>query len=230
MNIRYLLVILFAALLIAGVYAAIPANEPQQPSNPRYTVYVVNVHGAGGEVIGGGSGVMIDELTMLTAAHVVAHDMKITVGEDQRPAKVLRLSEKHDVALLQVALGCPCADVGVLTATQDVPVIAVGYPLGKIIGNTQVLTEGRLQGEFKIAGVSRLLMSAPVAPGNSGGAVFAKGSRGDYVLVGLSVGVAAVPMGFSASIITHLAVAVPSETIVAFLNGTLDRLTAFEAE
>jgi hypothetical protein len=176
--------------------------------DPRATVHIIQV----GE--GNGSGVMIAPFLMLTAAHVVGDMKNLTVGPKKLPAKLLYKDEANDIALLHVAIACPCAPLATPPAA-DVAVIVVGYPVNQQVG-VQVVTEGLIQG---VKG-NRLAMTAPAAGGNSGGGVFVY-QYGQWKLAGILVEVTGWCMGgFACFPMPHLSRAVSTEVMTRFLEAS----------
>lgn len=181
---------------------------------PASTVHEVMIY-QGEDLQGGGSGVMIAPHMMLTAAHIVSGlqpGMTLYVGKDKVPAKVLRSDPEKDVALIMVAMGCPCAVVSEDEAEVDENVTVIGFPMNTIVG-LQVITRGNASGVNK----DGLIYTAPTAPGNSGGGVFVYRWDG-WRLVGLTRGVVGLNMGFSQTLLTHLALAVSAAQLQEFLH------------
>lgn len=180
-------------------------------SEIRKTVYVVQVG-----TRGSGSGVMIGPNRMLTAAHVAVNgtpeDPLLVNG---KVAKVLKIDEELDLALLEVDIAHgPYAPLGALPGT-DANVVAIGFPLNNSVKH-QILTNGRVQGTTE----NRTMVTTPIAPGNSGGGLF-RYRNGKWELVGLTVAVAMVPIyGMYPNLMSHLCLSVDADTIKAFLKGT----------
>lgn len=100
---------------------------------------------------------------------------------------VSRGDERVDIALLafpSAEAACPCVRVAVREADVDETVYVVGYPFGI----AQVLTVGASQGvhERNLPYGRRLVATALVGPGNSGGGVFVL-RDGEFQLVGILV-------------------------------------------
>jgi S1-C subfamily serine protease len=165
------------------------------------------------------SGVMVAPMRMLTAAHCIARGAPFEIGAERAPSKVLRKDVAGDVALLAVALGCPCATVATREPTQDEPVVAVGFPLNPYVV-VQMLTEGRAQGAAfsdQLKG-DRMRLSIPLAPGNSGGAVFAQ-RHGTWELVGIATNITSDSDGFmSHTMYAHLSAAATLANMHAILQ------------
>lgn len=207
---------------VAGFRVGLPAPAP------RNTVHAVMLHAEGVDAYARGSGVMIAPRIMLTAAHVVADWPEGTtprVGGD--PARVVRMDVARDLAILLVSLGCPCASFTV-DLPRDAPAVAIGYPLGGVLANVAVLTEGRVQALIELEHGWRVLATTPIAFGNSGGGLFVGGK-----LAGIIVEMPGqiVPMGWAAISVPvgHLALAVPVTTIREFLDGPNPALDAVKS-
>lgn len=176
--------------------------------NPRLTVYPLQTAEGGN-----GSGVLIANGKMLTAAHVAITPNLFVVKNGKRlEAKVIKINEKDDVALMEVkGLTCPCASVAWGQEKVDSKVFAVGYPVYEQY-KMQVRTTGNVQGYVD----GFIKFSASLAPGNSGGGVF--NSRGQ--LVGLTNAIAAFPLGFmGVAIVYHMAQGTSADTIRKFLKS-----------
>ncbi len=93
-----------------------------------------------------------------------------------------------DLALLNFAMNeapCPCVRLADSEAGLDEVVYVVGWPWGY----AQVLTIGHSQGvqdNSRLPYGRRLIITAPVSPGNSGGGVFVL-RNGEFRLVGILV-------------------------------------------
>lgn len=202
-----------ALLICFGIAFTTPLESAlktvaQSASMPRDVVHKIGIV-QDGKVIGSGSGVMIAPLLMLTAAHVANAGPVLAIDGDLAPVRVLRVDPKNDIALLMVAVNCPCATLATRPVRVDQPVTAVGFPYHHVLG-AQIMTEGRVQGT---APTGQTIFTAPVARGNSGGGLFVLES-GRYKLVGIVVGVIRDGMGGS---VPHLATAMSLEQINAFL-------------
>jgi S1-C subfamily serine protease len=198
------IIYLFCFPAILGACSA-PKVEQGSYEQARASVHLVNVGG------GNGSGVMVAPFLMLTAAHVVGDGKNITVGPKQYPAKLIHKDEKNDIALLHVAIVCPCAPFA-LPPKQDDTVLVVGYPVNHNIG-IQIATEGRIQGLKE----NRLQLSAQAVGGNSGGGVFVM-QGGEWRLAGILVEVAGWCMGFACYPVPHLSRAVDTQTMTDFMD------------
>lgn len=175
------------------------------PNNPRDSVHLIE------KGDGNGSGVMIRPFLMLTAAHVVGDGKDITVGPKKLPAKLIHKDEVADIALLHVAVACPCAPLADIPEVGD-KVLVVGFPINADV-HLQITTEGLTQGVWQ----NRLQLSAPAAGGNSGGGVFVY-QDGEWKLAGILVQVAGWCMGFACFPMPHLSRAVDTRTMTSFVE------------
>lgn len=193
-----------AAYFAAPTVAAYTAPQPTEAATVK--VILKNGHG---------SGVHIGNGFVVTAAHVTGDaatvELKTKDGKT-RPADVLWVNKAYDIALLRTSPETlPAAHLDCRMAEAGTAIEAIGNPLsvefvsayGKIAGAP------RAQGPWK----SVFITDITTVQGQSGGPVF--GSSG--YLVGITVGVMGVPMGFSASLVGYGFV-VPSTEVCALLG------------
>ena len=111
---------------------------------------------------------------ILTAAHVVAGATKISVmtSKGMRSAKVLRIDETNDVAVLKVE-GGPYSPVPIAPSRRvrlGQTVATIGFPNVQIQGFSPKVTRGEISSLNGAADDPRSWqISVPVQPGNSGG-------------------------------------------------------------
>ena len=138
----------------------------------RSGVVHLSVFGCSPEESGSGSGFLIAPDLVVTAAHVVegAASTSAAVDEQIRDATVLGLDHEADVALLQ--LDEPVEGYTFSWAEEDAAigsdVAALGFPLAGGFSIVSGILSGTEQNE---AGHELLRFTAPVNPGNSGGAI-----------------------------------------------------------
>jgi S1-C subfamily serine protease len=172
---------------------------------------------------GNGSGVVVRPGLILTARHVAVYKgLVLTKGGAPGEGVTVSEQEKVDLALIRYPLAesaCPCVKLADYEAELDEPVYVIGYPLGiaamVTMGHAQgvmdVTTKDDWGNVYKLG--KRLVLTAGVQPGNSGGGVFVY-RQGEYQLVGIMVemmGRPGAPISF----------AVPLTDIVDFLVGRM---------
>ena len=136
------------------------------------------------------SGVVIQPGVVLTASHCVRPDVPLTLTPGGPTAHVVANGDDRlDYAILRFpesAAMCPCAPIAAREAEREEAVYVVGFPSGMAV---QILTTGTSQGvqeNPRLPYGRRLVTTAPVAGGNSGGGVFVL-RDGEYRLVGVLV-------------------------------------------
>jgi len=119
-----------------------------------------------------GSGFFVDSNGhLLTAAHVVSGLDNVQVRTNQGftlPAKVLRINENSDVALLKVdGSGFSHIEVNDKKQGQGTDTFAIGTPLDKSLSNS--ISKGIISSYRTVGGVPFLQTDTSLNPGNSGG-------------------------------------------------------------
>ena len=151
----------------------LPAATPRQASGlerARRATVSLEVTGVSGE--SSGSGVLLSSTGVVaTAGHVIHGATQIRVrlanGETYDVVGVLDYDERLDAALLAIAgFELPVAELGNADSIQvGQRIIAIGSPLGL----EATVTDGIVSAVRLENGVRKLQISAPVAPGSSGG-------------------------------------------------------------
>ena len=117
-----------------------------------------------------------------TNLHVVASGSRVKItlrdARELEVVEVLAASPEHDLALLRIeARGLPVLTLGDSDAMRPGdPVVAIGNPMGleATVSNGLVSARRKVDG-----GVEVLQVSAPIAPGSSGGPIF--NERGEVI-------------------------------------------------
>jgi cytochrome c-type biogenesis protein CcmH/NrfG len=137
------------------------------------SIFVVEVVTQSGILIAQGSGVAVAPDRVVTNKHVVIEGEKIIViqGEKTRSAKVLKLSPRFDLCLLEV----PGLNSDVQPAIRSLESLTVGervYAIGAPRGLELTLSDGLLSGIRRDETGPVIQTSAPISPGSSGGGLF----------------------------------------------------------
>src|ERR1022692_3757568 len=122
-----------------------------------------------------GSGAIVSRSgIVLTAAHVIAgaNNLKVYTAQGLRSAKVLRIDEANDIAILQLDAGTYAALP--VAASRRVrlgqTVATIGFPNIEIQGFSPKVTKGEISSLNGVGDDPRSWqISVPVQPGNSGG-------------------------------------------------------------
>ncbi len=166
---------------------------------------------------------------LITCDHVVnnATDVKVTLGDQTSPCKVLARDSAHDVALLQIArqglAALPLADSENVQLAEEVR--AVGYPLSDVLGSSVKVTRGSVAGIVDRPRGKVFQIDAVVNPGNSGGPLLdARGAVVGVVnaqLVGMQVSKVgfAVPVNYAKQLLTQEHVAFQAAVAGESLDG-----------
>lgn len=177
------------SLMVNSTEAQSLADLFEKNKHAVVTIYVNEVLNAGtGDPrtftsnMGLGSGVLIREDIILTAAHVVGNAEKIMVqfyNGDALEAKTLRISRIADVALIQLSTPVKNAKVAVLGNSDEVrigdDIFVVGAPMGLPYSLSQGVISGK-QVENNLSNDGKSLeffqTDASINTGNSGGPMF----------------------------------------------------------
>ncbi len=166
---------------------------------------------------------------LVTCDHVVrgATDIKVTLGNETIPCKVVGRDSAHDVAVLHVARqglpALPLADSETVELAEEVR--AVGFPLSNVLGSSMKVTQGSISGIVAKARGKVFQIDAVVNPGNSGGPLL--NDRGAVVgvvnaqLVGFEIAKVgfAVPVNYAKALLTKHHVALETPTATDRLDG-----------
>ncbi|THF83314.1 S1 family peptidase [Cohnella fermenti] len=178
-------VLLAAGVLLGGRWEAMDASaETEMTAAQLYesraaSVFYLKTYKQDGTLKTVGSGFLIGGGQALTAAHVVkdgaAFEAVFDDGTTIRGLSVARSDEELDVAVLNVsAAGRKALELAADDAGYGQRTYAMGYPLKE----TKIVTEGIVNAPAaKVNGVARLLTSAQIASGMSGGPLFDRYGR-----------------------------------------------------
>ena len=163
---------------------------------------------------------------LITCNHVVrdATDIKVTLGDQTSPCRVVATDTAHDVALLRIArrglAALPLADSEAVELAEEVR--AVGYPLSDVLGSSIKVTQGSVAGIVSKPRGKVFQIDAVVNPGNSGGPLLdARGAVIGVVNAQL-VGIQISKVGFAVPV--NYAKLLLAQNRVAFATTTGDKL------
>jgi len=140
-------------------------------------------------LVGTGTGFFVSTAGHLITNHHVAaecREVHVTEGDKSTPLKLIASDPARDLALLQVAHSSPTA---IFRGNDPVhpgeSVVVVGFPLAGLLTSDPIVSTGIVSA---LAGPrddrSRMQMSAPIQPGNSGSPLFDASGR----VIGVAVG------------------------------------------
>ncbi|MCR5360534.1 MAG: S1C family serine protease [Bacteroidales bacterium] len=134
-----------------------------------------------------GSGFIISGNVVATNYHVIGNAEKIKVVlnvnnvMEEFDAKVLATDKTNDLALLTIKdpkfKPLPSAPYSIEQSIKEVgsSVFTMGYPLAEVLGEEVKITDGIISSKTGFQGdIVTYQISAPIQPGNSGGALFDK--------------------------------------------------------
>lgn len=163
---------------------------------------------------GHGSGVHIGNGFVLTAAHVAGDEKSVqlkTKDGQSRQADVLWINNAYDIALLRTSPATlPAAHLDCAAVKAGSAIEAIGNPLAvEFVSST-----GKIAGASREVGPWKSVYVTDITTvmGMSGGPVFSDGN-----LVGITVGVMGVPMGFTSSLV-GFGFVVPSSDVCSLLG------------
>ena len=156
-----------------------PTSTPRPTATPTLSKVIAEIKSAVVQIIsdaGTGSGfVFSEDGWVVTNAHVVGNSLDVAVMIDGRaPIKwrVVGLDEEIDLAVIrlegfEVLQILTFADSDFVSEGEDV--VAIGFPLGDILGSTATVTKGVVSSRRFTDSVEYLQTDAAINPGNSGG-------------------------------------------------------------
>jgi S1-C subfamily serine protease len=158
--IYFIIIVYIIALLL--MFTTSDADTPQLNFDSSVTVETTATDGTRSI----GSGVYVDKYKVITAAHCLVYK-NLTVNG--KPATVIKLIQKSDVAILQVTEPGTPAKIAKRYRVTD-HVWTVSNPLGTL--NNSV-TDGVISSTLRFKdGIMMFQHSAPTSNGSSGGAIY----------------------------------------------------------
>ncbi len=157
----------------------LPTSTPSPTATPTLSEVIFKIKPAVVQIIsdaGTGSGfVFNDEGWVVTNAHVVGSSLDVAVmvnGRTPIEGTVVGLDEEIDLAVIrlegfQELKILSFGDSDVVSEGEDV--VAIGFPLGDILGSTATITKGVVSSRRQTDSVEYLQTDAAINPGNSGG-------------------------------------------------------------
>ena len=151
--------------------------------------------GEEGNWVASGSGFFVSDRIIATNYHVIkdANSIKIVVKDGKEvksyAARVLITDKTNDLALVSITdkefKGIKSIPYSLALDTKDVgsSIFTMGYPMSDILGGEIKVTDGIISSKTGFQGdIVTYQITAPIQPGNSGGALFDKNG----VLVGVT--------------------------------------------
>lgn len=170
----------------AGMDRALPAGNPRASAPPAEksfeelallasSVVMIAIHGANGDIIGTGSGIMVGrDGYILTNNHVACGGRyySVRIEDDEKVYTTDELIKYHstlDLAILRIVRRLTPLPIykGKVPLVRGQKVVAIGSPLGLF----NSVSDGIISGFRKIDGVDMIQFTAPTSHGSSGGAV-----------------------------------------------------------
>lgn len=152
-------------------------------SSTAPAVFLIEVRNASGEVVGIGSGFLIDGGRIVTNAHVVEGGQPhLRTGVVALPLSIDRLDPDVDLAVLRADAPIEARPLRLAAAEPDIGTTV--FVLGNPRGLERTISEGLLSGRRRLEGRELLQMTAAISPGSSGGPVVDAAGQ----VVGITVG------------------------------------------
>ena len=160
-------------------------SSPTPTGTPTIAQLVKNVRDGVVQIValtGSGSGFIIDtDGRVVTNQHVVGGNRSVTVrmrDGTEYQAGVLGVDAVADLAVVDILpeiafTPVPLGDSSLVQVGEEV--VAIGYPLGYQLGQSQTVTKGIISSRrpnFQGSGVEHFQTDAAINPGNSGGPLF----------------------------------------------------------
>lgn len=172
-------------------------------------------------------GYFVTNYHVIEGANEVWVETNLHGKKETLQAKVELVDNNNDLAILKLDnlsnLPIPCFGFGTKTIDVGTSVFAMGYPLLSVLGDELKITDGIISSKTGYKGnISLYQISAPIQPGNSGGALFDKSGT----LVGITN--AGIPdaqnVGYAikTSYLKNLVELLPEEIDLKFSNSISD--------
>lgn len=192
-----------ALLLCAALLSACVSAPPTSPYvTARHQTVLVDV----GD--GHGTGVVLNDNCVLTADHVVNGEDAIVVQTDSGRSVPVKIALEEQA--LDIAVVCAAESLGAphITFAKKMPeVYDEVFALGNPLNEHNVMTKGAYQGDS--------IITAQVAPGNSGGGVF--DMQGRYI--GFVDALEVYPSSRGMMVFPHLCIIVEIDKIATVLDA-----------
>jgi S1-C subfamily serine protease len=183
-------------ILLSSISAFAQKSLSERYQQWQCAVVLIQTVGADGNALESGTGFYVDDTTVVTAAHVIDHSIRINITNSKTETGTgvwtntpvsLALAQEDDLARITVTPKAPCRLK--LASSKDIRVgetlWGVGFPGYPIETSDQVLYEGLLTSRFHQPNCKAdkeclfLRLQMPVTPGASGGPII--NSRGEAV-------------------------------------------------
>lgn len=184
---KYLAVMLLLLSCHTSAPSTIVTSTPESRAISQMVSRTVYLEASCAEGEGSGSGVVLDNFfegsLIATAAHVA--DPSCSLSYKSKPAWVLKVDKKHDLALLYIPGVRSVSPLRLGTLYLGQNVIAVGYPLQFFTRKSALqVSKGQAIVDYGV----RIRITAPIYFGSSGGPVFDESGR----LVGIVTSMQAI--------------------------------------
>lgn len=177
----------FLVLALAGTCPRILAQETDRASKvyaeASKSVFLLVVKSENGDVIGQGSGFLVQGGRIVTNEHVVrSGSVFIDLGSVRLPVTIERVDSFNDLALLTATAELAAKPLAISLATPT-PGMSI-YTIGNPAGLQRSISTGVVSGIREFKGRQLLQISSPISPGSSGGPVL--NASGE--VIGVAVG------------------------------------------
>jgi tetratricopeptide (TPR) repeat protein len=165
---RYAMAVL-AVLVSSPTWSKTPGQIYEHAA--KSTVVVRNIDSSG-KVKSIGSGVVLQDMSVVTNCHVVkgASQLNVRIRDKEHAAKVRYSDWDRDVCSLSVP-GLSASAV-ILGSTKTLKIGAKVYAIGAPKGLELSLSDGIVSSLREVAGGHYIQTTAPISPGSSGGGLF----------------------------------------------------------